>query len=193
MIPNIDSIVKELRSLIREEIFKLQRIQAFVVTGVNALTYSVQIKSSIKAVQFDNVPILGLGLGNLKGIMKLPSVGDWVLIAFIGNDALRPVVIGTLFDQFTQGPDNIPQTQEDQLVIIGKEAGSFITLNPDNTVIVRSVDASGNVGNGARFKLNPDGSFKLFNRGNYGIECDAFGAITIHGITINNTQTAGTW
>lgn len=185
--------MKELRELIKQEIFKLQRIQVLVVTGVNTSTYTVQVKSPTKKIQYDRVPVLGIGLGNQKGLMKLPSVGDWVLVAWIGNDALRPVVIGNLFDQFTQSQDIIPAIQEDQLVIVAKDAGCFINLNPDNSIIIRSVDSSGNPANGARVKLNPDGSFKLFNKANYGIECDSAGNITIRGVAINHTQTAGTW
>lgn len=195
---SMDNWVKELRALINEQVAKLQTVQLYVVTGLNLgdnqqYNYTVNIKHPSRINAYDKVPIVGLGLGNVKGVMKLPAVGDWVLVAFIGGETLRPFVIGTLFDSFTQSPDNIPVITDDQLLLVSKEAGSFISINKDNSIVIRSVDANGSPDNGARFRLNPDGSFKIFNKGNFGIEVDASGNMTLRGVAINSTQTAGTW
>jgi len=105
----------------------------------------------------------------------------------------KPFILGTLFDYITQNPDSVPQIKLNELLIVQQENGSIILMKDNNDVLIRSADLSGNFDNGARIRINADGSFKLFNKGNYGIECDASGNITIRGVTVNATQTPGTW
>lgn len=190
--PGLDNFVKTMRELIQEELSKYNSIQPYVVTDVNEENYSVNVRHPVRTAEYSEVPVLGLGLGHLKGVMKLPKENDWVLVAFLANSPERPVVLGTLFDVFSQSPDTIPSVANDQLVLVSKEAGSFISLNPDNSILLNSVSSNGNPALGAKIKLYPDGSFKVFNRDGYGIECDASGNVTIRGVNITMTQTPGT-
>lgn len=191
--PGMDSLVKQLRLLIQEEINKGRTFETYVVTDVNKDgDYTVNVVHPTRTLAWDKVPVLGLGLGNVKGVMKLPKAGDWVLLGFLKGSSVRPICLGTLFDVFTQSPDNIPVLLEDQLLIMAQENGSYISMNPDGSITVNGA-GTGGIAAGAKFKLYADGSFKFFNKDNYGIECSSTGAITLRGVTINSTQTAGTW
>lgn len=182
----------EFRDLIREEIGKRQYAQLAVVTGVNAETYTVQVKSSVRAIQYDNVPLLGLGLGNQRGVATLPKVDDWVMLIFLGGNNTTPFVAGTVYDSFSQTPDNLPPLEEGALLVTVQEGGTFVYLAPNGDYIVRTKGSNGYT-NGSRFRLNTDGSFKIQNGGGYGLECDSAGNVTIRGVTVNATQTPGTW
>lgn len=192
-LPGIDGFTTKIVDLIKRELEKMKPVRLYVVTGVNKEAYTVQIKDARRAIQYDNVRIAGTGLGHMKGLMKLPAVGDWVVVAFLGVDSLQPIVIGSLYDDFSQNKDTIPKVEEDELVLIHKTAGSFLTMKPDGTIIARTVGADGDPDGGSRFKIAPDGSFKLFNKGNYGVEVDSSGNMTLRAVTINATQTGGTW
>jgi len=186
------NIVKTLRDLIDDQLRRIKHTQVFVVTGINESDYTCNIKHPTRALQFDRVPLISPTLGHNKGIMCLPSVGDWVLITWLGGVQERPFILGCIFDDFTQGQDNIPQIKEGQMLLCPQEAGSFISINPDHSVVIKTVDDNNNPANGAKIKLYPDGSFKMFNKENFGIEIDKDGNMTLRGTTINATQNPGT-
>lgn len=188
------NLYKTIQKIILSEITKLKGVQIWKVTEINKESYTVNIRDlNFKRVEFTEVPIAGIGLGHFKGIYKLPSVDDLVLVSFLGDTDLRPVVVGTLLDNFTQSPDSPVVIQENELFMTNKTFGSIIFIKNNNTIEMRVPDSSGDLTAGARIRLSPDGSFKLFNKGNYGIECDSSGNVTIRGVTINNTNSAGTF
>ena len=148
--------------------------------------YSANIKDLNQNKQFSEVPITGTGLGNLRGIYKTLKTGDFVVVGWL--DKNTPIILGSVSDFFTQSPDNIPVIDEDEMIMVAKEKGALIYFDKNNNIIVRSVDSSGAISGGARFKLSPDGSFKLFDKENYGIESDGSGNVTIYGdLTINGS------
>ena len=170
-------------------------VSVWKVTDIQSKTadgYYTEYKCQIKELNFkytlDNVPIAGIGLGNNKGIYKYPAIGDFVVVAF--NDA-QPIILGTIPDYFTQKPDNTPLIKDNEMIIIPKENGSLILFQQNNDLIIRTADVSGNLSNGCKIKLKGDGSFKIYNKGNYGIDVDASGNMMLRGVTIDHTQTAG--
>lgn len=191
--------VKKMKDLVMKAVSELNLgVSIWVVTDIPVpdgnngyiKDYKCQIKHTDFTYTIDDVPMAGLGLGNNKGIIKYPAVGDFVLVAFVSSD--RPYILGTLYDIFTQAPDNIPQIKLNELALVQKENGSIILMKDNNDIVLRSADSTGAF-NGAKLRLNSDGSFKLFNKDNYGIECDASGNIKLRGVTVDATQTPGTF
>ncbi len=188
----IDSkeFVKVLRNLIKEVTDKTG-IGIYEVTNIQTDKYTCDIKDLVFGkLQYKEVPMIGLGLGNLKGVMKFPSQGDLVLVAFM-DDTPNPFILGTVFDVFTQTPDNIPILNEDELLISNKTKGARIKINKEDDIIIRATDSSGNADNGSKIVFKSDGSVKVFNRTNHGLEISSSGAVTIRGTSVNFTQSGG--
>jgi len=193
-----DNIYKVLKSFVKQTVSELNiGLSIWEVTDIKAIgtdklvkQYKAQIKHLNFIYTLDNVPILGIGLGHMKGVMKYPNVGDFVIVGFIDS---KPYILGTVFNEFAQPFDSVPTIKLDELMICQKENGSIFMMKENNDVMIRAGDSAGNIDNGARIRINADGSFKLFNKGNFGIECDSAGNITLRGVTINSTQTPGTF
>ncbi len=193
-----NNFVKLIKELIESEIKKNNLgVSIWQVTDIKSREqdgYITSYKCNIKHPNFkytlDDVSMIGIGLGHMKGIMKYPNVGDFVLVAFMGE---QPFILGTVFDFFSEPKDSIPLVKLDELLIIQKERGSLILMKDNNDVVVRASDENGNFDNGARLRINHDGSFKLFNKENYGIEVDKDGNMLLRGQTINATQQPGEW
>jgi hypothetical protein len=191
-------LVKVLKDLIKKEIDDRKLgVSIWQVTDTKSRGsdgYATDFKCNIKHTNFkltyDDVPIAGIGLGHGKGIIRHPEVGDFVLVAFIDEE---PFILGTVFDYFTNSPDSVPVIKLGEMIFVAREKGSLILFKDNNDVVIRIADASGNIDNGARFRLNSDGSFKLFGKGNFGIECDASGNLVLRGITIDHQNTGGTF
>jgi len=150
--------------------------------------YRVNIKHLNFKYTLDNVPIVGIGLGHKRGMLKYPNVGDFVIVGYIDK---QPFVLGTVYDYFSQKPDNIPIIKLDEFCIVQKEKGSIILMKDNNDILIRASDSEGNFDNGARLRINSNGEFKLFNKNNFGIVCDKDGNITIYGNSINNLKVVG--
>jgi len=173
-----------IKSMIEEQIDSQRHIDLYKVTTVNP-DLTVNITRLNMNTSFDNVEMLGLGLGNGKGQVNLPDENDLVLVAFIANSH-TPIVLGTLFDVFTPEKDNKLDVLKDEYFVNNKIDGGFIWITNKNDIILKTP-------NGAKIKLKEDGSFKLFSKTNHGIEVDASGDVTIRGTTVNYTQNPGTW
>lgn len=157
--------------------------------------YIPEYKCQIKHLNFkytrDGVPMLGIGLGHMKGIIKYPNVGDFVIVAFIED---QPYILGTVFDYFAEPVDSVPLIKLNELMVVNQEKGSILLMRDNNDFIIQTCDkTTGNYDDGCKIKFKGDGSFKVFNKANYGIECDNAGNVTIRGVTIKHTQTPGTW
>jgi hypothetical protein len=139
----LNNPVKEIKDLASEKAGEKRSLQIYYVTSIDfedkngfITDYKCTVKSMVTKVQFDNVPILGIGLGNYKGIMKYPEVNDMVLCAFLDNSP-TPVVLGTLFDYFTQSPDKIPLIKRNEYLMTNKQFGSIIYMTQDNKIIIK--------------------------------------------------------
>jgi hypothetical protein len=164
-------------------------LEIMVFTGYSEVDENGKIQSNIgniKGVNNDNtyndVQILGLGLGNNRGIYIPIKTNEFVLVGWISKTT--PVILGSINDYITESTDNMPKIKEDELVIVSKEAGSSIFIKNDGTITVKTSD-------GSKIRLNNNGHFKLFNKDNYGIECDKDGNLIFRGVTITSTNTAG--
>lgn len=193
-----NNFYKKLQEIIQKEISKNNfGLTLWKVTDIQSKQssgYITDYKCNIQKLNFkyalDNVPFIGLGLGHKKGILKYPNVDDFVVVAYFGD---QPMILGTIFDYFSQSPDSIPKIQQDELIIVPKEDGSILLFKNNNDIIIRIADSTGNIENGSKIKLSNDGSFKLYNKDNYGIDVDVNGLMKLRGTTIIKTQTPGTW
>ena len=198
MFPEPFSFAKRIKDMIQDQIARMNiGLSIWEVTDIQSKTedgYITEYKAQIKHFNFkytlDNVPITGIGLGNGRGIYKYPNIGDFVIVGFIGED---PFIVGTVPDYFTQTPDSSPLIKLNELIIIPNENGSLILFQDNNDIIIRTADSDGDLDNGCKIKFGTDGGFKVFNKDNYGYECDKNGVVTIRATQINHTQTPGTW
>jgi len=179
---------KKIKEIIEKEMSKLKSIDVYQITGFNADTYTVNIKHPLQIKQYNNIPISGAGLGDFRGIMSHPNVGDMCTVGFLGKGQNpSPIVLGTLFNSFATNKDNIPQIKEKELLIRNDTLGCNILMNSD--IIIKVPDSTGNLDNGPRLKMKGTGEFILINKGGFGIRCDASGKVTIAGTTVDFTTT----
>jgi hypothetical protein len=160
MFKDQDSLAKMLRKMIDEKVRTLKSLDIYLVTEVNSEDFTVNIKNlNFKQAVFNNVPIMSIGLGNFKGIMKLPSVGDLVIVGFIGIDSNQPIVLGTTFNNRGLYSQAQPVVQIDELLLSSKEKGSYIVIKPTNDIIIRTVDSNGN--KKGSIQITPEGEIIL--------------------------------
>lgn len=160
MFKDQDSLVKLFNETIDERIRSLKGIDIYVVTELDENKFTVNIKhTNFKKAVFNNVPIMSIGLGNYKGIMKLPSVGDLVVVGFIGIDSNQPIVLGSIFNTGGIYSQAIPIVVEDELLLSSKEKGSYIVIKPTNDIIIRTVTKNGEKSGSIR--ITPDGDIIL--------------------------------
>ncbi len=185
----VDTFAKTIQAMIQKEIQKSKSLQIYKVTDANTKDYTVNIRHlNLINIQYNNVPIVGLGMGNYKGTFALPAPDDLVFVAFYGDASQQPVVIGSVVDSYTQNPDGVPMAAQGELLLINSTFGSIVYLTETNDIILKASNA-GNINGGARLRLNHDGGFVLSNKDGYGIKVDAAGNMTISGVTVNFSQT----
>ena len=173
-----------LKDMIKEQINETKGIDIFQITGVNSnQTYSVKRMNINES--FNNVESLGVGLGNGKGQIKLYNENDLVLCTFIQNSQ-TPYILGSVYDIFSPTQDTRMSIKQNEYFVNNKANGSFIFIDENDNIKIRTP-------NGAKLKLNADGSFKLFSQNNLGVEIDSSGNLTLRGTNIYHTQSSGEW
>jgi hypothetical protein len=177
------SDVNLIKRAMKEVSKKISSLDIYQVTVVNVETQTYTIKQLNFNKTFENVEVIGLGLGHGKGQLMLLDVNDLVLVGFL-MDSLTPYILGNVFNNFMAEPDYKISIQPGEYFITNKTNGAYILIDKDNQVKIKT-----STGNG--IKLYGDGSFKLLNHDGYGIECDKNGTLTLRGLSINHTQTSG--
>ena len=135
------------------------QLQIFVVSDVpntdsegRVIRNMINIKHINSSLQYDNVPITGVGLGHFKGLYNHPKEGDYVLVGWLGEE---PVVLGTINDFFSQTPDVIPPIKENELIMVGQERGQYLYMNENGDIILGTPDGANlKIGNNGEFLLN---------------------------------------
>jgi hypothetical protein len=183
-------------------------IEIFQFTGYSIVDENKKMlknKGNITSIQteesYAEVPIMTQSAGHLKGFYVTYKPNDLVLVGWL--DKTSPIILGGINDDYTLSKDIVPLLKEAEALISPKTAGSYLIIKDDDSIKLNNtlggnvvIDATGTTvttPTGAKMKINLDGSFKLYTKDNYGIESDASGNITIRGVTINHTQTVGTW
>jgi len=182
-IKNLKQVFKQ---MIKAEISKESNMKIYKITKVNTdMTYDVELLNTTD--KLTNVQTIGLGLGNNKGQILKYEANDLVVVGFL-DAGLKPIILGSIYSYISTAVDNIPEVNENEYFVINKAGGSFLLIDADNNIILRT-------NNGAKLKLSNDGSLKIFNKDNYGIECSSSGAITFRdsGGTTSTTSSPGSW
>jgi hypothetical protein len=165
MIKNLNNLYKILSDMIDKRINNKKLINVYIVNTVNEENFTVNIKHpNFKNLIYNDVPISSIGLGNFKGLMKLPSEGDNVIVGFINGDENSPIVIGNIFNKTVHGTQQNPIINQDELLINAKSKGSYIILKSNNDILIRTCDNNGNK-KGA-IKIDSNGVITLNNGSN---------------------------
>ena len=146
------------------------------------LTNSCDIQSIQTQEAYTNVPILGLGLGHLKGCYITFKSNDLVVVGWIDKNS--PVILGGINDNFSSNPDDIPQLEEGEMLISSNTAGSYFYICKDGTIKLKNSGAYINIGNdyielttekGAIINLKTNGNILLKNSNGDYIDISSYG------------------
>lgn len=137
-------------------------VDLYRVESFNKAKYTVTLTSLYTDEKIEDVFLTSISLGNEKGIVHGYESGDIVVVMTINKEYF---VLGTVHNTL-----GLPQDEK-----IEVDEGSYIFQTEG----------------GAKLKLQKDGSFKLFNSSNYGIECSSSGALTLRGVSIDMTDSPG--
>lgn len=120
-------------------------LEIMVFTGYSEVDSEGKIQSNlgnIKGVNnentYNNVQIVGLGLGNNRGIYIPIQTNEFVLVGWISK--ATPIILGSVNDYITESIDSIPKIKQDEMVISSKEAGSTIFIKNDGTIIIKNIE-----------------------------------------------------
>jgi len=132
----IKTVYNVIKKLVQSEVAKNKPFDIYIVTESNTNDYTVNIRNYYFAnLQFDNVRISGIGLGNGNGIIKIPKKDDMVLVGFVGPNV--PLVLGSLFC-YENGreidADFIPEIKVGETMIIGNSGGSYIYIKENGSI-----------------------------------------------------------
>ena len=118
----------------------LEIFQFIKYTEINSseqiLTNSCDIQSIQTQEAYTNVPILGLGLGHLKGCYITFKSNDLVVVGWIDKNS--PVILGGINDNFSSNPDDIPQLKEGEMLISSNTAGSYLYMAEDGDIKLKN-------------------------------------------------------
>jgi len=102
------ALVPALQALVRDELGGMRTIELGTVTatftneggsGDSNLAVSVRLRGS--ALELQHIPV---AVGR-RGLSFSPTVGDLVVVAFVGNDVNGAVALGFLYDEQDLAPD----------------------------------------------------------------------------------------
>lgn len=154
----------------------------------------------VNSREFSDIKLSGINIGNGRGIISFPKIGDICLVLNLFGEY---IYLASIYDEVTRIPDNQVVINKESMIFINKSYGSYIHFNDSDDIIITTKT-------GAKVKLLKDGTFKLFDKNNYGIQSDGngnvtiYGDLTIHGdvsdleaggdgVTSNNSKTSGTF
>lgn len=125
------------------------------VVDINKDNMTISIKPLNENIQYNDVEIGGIGLSNGSGIIKLPNLNDFVLCTFQKSSKI-PIMVCSLYDVYTNIPDNKIKIDTNELFINSKNNGSYIFIKKDNTINIKT-------NSGIGLTLLSNGQIKLEN------------------------------
>lgn len=177
MLNNIKGLKDVLKDLINVEIQKYKGFDLFVITGVNEdLTFNIKKLNLNK--QYDNVEMISQGLGNGCGFIFIPPINTVVLVGFLG-DSETPIILGTLFDVFSNIKDAKLPIKQGEIILVNKTNGAYIFINENNEIKIKEP-------NGEYLQLDSNG----LKTSNYN-SSDGSQGIT-QNLTVRNSAGTGT-
>lgn len=190
----IKEVIRGLKKMIIERIEKATtnlfiKVQVKEVYETDGRLY-IRANSLHNDEELFDVKLLSHGLGHARGIIAYPKPKDFgVIINILGEQ----FYIGSTHDDFTKFPDTQIPLSKDSMFLINNSFGSYICLHENNDIILKSK-------NGSKIKLGNDGSLKLFNKDNFGLDIDKDGNVLLRGANASGssssayeTSSPGTW
>jgi len=135
-------LVTVLRDLIREELAKGYTFDIYLIKNLckdeaGNYNYTADILHPImQQKQYSKVPIMGMGIGNYKGLLTLPAINDNVVVLFMGENV--PIIIGSLPGSW----QNLVPIQSNELFLSGQSKGSYLFIDSANNVKIQTTNAS---------------------------------------------------
>ena len=190
------SMAKIINQFVKQKMREIMSIDIGYVESVNndgteSTDYMITVKVPDKNISLTNVPILTNYVDDDAGHMVVPKIGQLCIVGFLGGQTEDVVCLG--FIRRTYSAEIVDKVTGKISLSAVKE--SMQTGVADVNYKIRTVgrDIIFECKDGSKIRINADGSFKLFNKDNYGIEVDASGNMILRGVTIQHTQTPGTW
>ncbi len=135
--------------------------------------YRITLVRLIDGVTVPNTRIVSLGLGNLKGVLKYPQVGDLGIVVDLFGESFW---LGNILDIYSKNKDLVMDLK-DGMLIQSKEAGSFILFTNEDDLVLKHKDG---------MKIIFKNSYiRIKNSNNYGIEITSDGKVNIYGSEVN--------
>jgi hypothetical protein len=154
-----------INNFVEDKLKELLKLELYVVISSNN-DYTVNIKDVTSKQQFENVKVLGAGLGHGKGLLNRYSKNDIVLVGFLGGEFSQPIVLGSLFDVFSPKKDSVPLIKEGELLLLPKINGAYIYIKTDNSIVVKNSNGEFSLGVDGRLTINNAYSFPLVDGNN---------------------------
>ena len=89
--------------------------------GLNQIETKL-VSGGANGIRLDFAPVLTNSAGQDYGIVSLPKVGDFVIVAFLGNDIQRPVILGSIQKKKKKPPIKVSEKNNSR---VHKTAGGM--------------------------------------------------------------------
>lgn len=123
----IDFVKGEIDSTFANRLFIAQVKDSSFINNKKTFTL-VNLNNGIEIVANNH---MFTGVGNSKGIISYPSVGDMVLVLNLFRNF---IILGSVYDNDSSFPDNQIQLNDDELIIVAKTNGNYIKYTSDNGI-----------------------------------------------------------
>lgn len=173
-----------IRTIVRDELAALRWPDLALVTSVFAHTgdddghnHECNLQLREGSLELRKVPIATPHIG----MVSAPAVGDLVLLAYVGGDANRPVVIGRMYSEKA----NPPRHDEKEWRVESPLAGaSSIAIDKDESVVVTAGKTVVTVRKDGAVEVAGEADLKIEVKGKVEIKCtdckiDASGQIDL--------------
>ena len=125
--------------------------------------------------------------GNNRGTYFLPEIGDEVVVGFELGDTSLPVILGAVWNDNDQPPDQANPSTENNIRTIVSRSGHEITL--DDTSGTEKITIKTQGGHELTLDDTLPGSVKLESAGGSSVEIsDATGTLTLRALTTLNLE-----
>lgn len=194
------SIVKTMKEVARKEISKIRTPELGIVTSVfphssegdkDNYECNVRIKNS-------DLELRGVQIATQAyGLVMPPSVGDLVLIDFVGGDVNFPIVIGRIYNEKDRPPVSktgelvysVPYEEDKELrrVYIQLPGGMKICLR-DAEVTVTAGGTKVTIQRGGDVTIESNGDVKIKSKGDTSIEAEGDMSISASNLEISTQK-----
>ena len=133
---------------------KISNIDIYQITNVNVEEQTYTIKQLNFNKVFENVEIIGQGLGHGRGQLTILNENDLVLVGFIVN-SYTPYILGSIFNNFIPEQDYKIPIEQNEWLVIAQSNGAYIYIKNDNSIKLKN--------NNGVIVLNADGTITMNN------------------------------